>query len=76
MGDFVRVGTGDEDADCLPQSVVALLTEEKVDFSGETPSFADDVSTLGGAISLSAVCFGLCSTSLLGNVGSGRENRD
>jgi len=79
IGDFVFVGTGDDDVDCLPHRAVALLTEANVDFSGDGSSFAGETSTFGGAISFKAVGLGLSTTGLVvfvGGVGSGRENRD
>jgi hypothetical protein len=79
IGDLVCAGTGDEDVDCLPHKAVALLTDAKVDFSGDVSSFAGDTSTLGGAISFSGVdlepsVLGL--TVFVGGVGNGRANRD
>lgn len=76
MGDFVRVGTGDEDADCCPHSVVALLTEANVDFCGEGSSFAGEMSMLGVLISLSGVDFEFSAIAFVGNVGNGREKRE
>lgn len=80
MGDFTLVGAGDEDADDLPHSVVALLTEENVVFSGEGSSLGGEISTLGVDISLSGVDLGLSAAgfegTVCGNVGSGRENRE
>jgi hypothetical protein len=76
IGDFTLVGAGDEDADDLPHSVVALLTEENVVFSGEDSSLAGAISTLGVDISRSGVDLGLSAVGLEGKVGSGRDNRE
>jgi hypothetical protein len=76
IGDLTLAGAGDEDADDLPHRVVALLTDENVVFSGEGSSLAGEISTLGVEISLSGVDLGLSAVGLLGNVGSGRENRE
>lgn len=45
IGDLTRAG--DEEADGLPHSVVAFLTDEKVVFSGDESSLAGETSTLG-----------------------------
>lgn len=76
MGDFVSVGTGDEEADCRPHSDVAFLTEVNVDFSGEGTFLAGEMSMLGVLISLSGVDFGLSAADFVGKVGNGRENRE
>jgi len=79
IGDLVRVGTGEDDADCLPHDAVAFLTEANVEFSGEGSSFLGVTSTFGGAISFNAVGLGLSVLGLVdfvGGVGSGREKRD
>jgi hypothetical protein len=65
-----------EDADGRPHNVVALLTDEKVVFSGDGSSLAGSTSKLGVEISLSGVDFGLSTAGLAGKVGSGREKRD
>jgi hypothetical protein len=74
VGDLACAGK--EDADGRPHSVVALLTDEKVVFSGDGSSLAGETSKLGVEISLSGVDFGLSTAGLAGKVGSGREKRD
>jgi hypothetical protein len=76
IGDLTRAGAGDEEAEDLPHSVVALLTDENVVFSGEGSSFAGEISTLGVEISLSGVDLGVSAAGLVGSVGKGRENRE
>jgi hypothetical protein len=79
IGDLVLEARGDEAADCLPHNAVALLTEAKVDFSGDCSCFTGVTSTFGVAISFKGVDLGLSTWGLLpfaGGVGSGRENRD
>jgi hypothetical protein len=79
IGDFVFVAKGDEDADCLPHSALALLTEANVDLSGDGSSFAGETSTFAGDASFNAVGFGLSTLGLVvfvGGVGSARANRD
>ena len=54
MDDWVLVGAGEDEADCRPQSVVALLTE-KAGFSGEGVFLVGDTSALGTSISFKAI---------------------
>jgi hypothetical protein len=65
IGDFVLDARGDEAADCLPHNAVALLTDAKVDFSGDCSSLTGVTSTFGVAISFSGVDLGVSTTGLL-----------
>lgn len=76
IGYLTRAGAGGEEADDLPHSVVALLTDENVVFSGKGSSLAGKTSTLGVEISRSGVDLELSAAGLVGNVGKGRENRE
>lgn len=69
----VRTGVGEE-VDCLPHIVVAFLTDAKADCREVSSSFAGEISTFGNAVSFETEGLGL--SGLVGNIGSGRENRD
>jgi hypothetical protein len=79
IGDLALVATGDEDVDCLPHRAVALLTEAKVDFSGDGSSLTEVGSAFAGVNFSDRVGLGASAIELVvlaGGVGSGREKRD